>query len=243
MKKIVYLVLVALIGFSVTGCAKKPRYQSKHKVTKKKIVVVDKLKDQEIEHNFAYPSENESMVPTLNLDNMQKRVGEITLTNRGEKDLTIESIVAQSPNSGLFKMKNRCPHVLKEGKSCKVLIEYIGLEAGTFSQKYLVTSNDPKEPKLLLKAEAIAIKKITVTDFSISDNVKVFLEDKSTTNRDYYARFIFQNSIDDVLKVVVKGELDKVLKVNAYKKNSSTFKSSKNITLYPNISVTSSGED
>ena len=236
MKKIAYLLLVALVGLGMTGCVqKKPR--------KAQTVKPKELRAQEIQYDFGYPSEDAAMLPTLNLDNMQKRAGEISLTNRGEVDLMIENIVAQTPTSDLFKMKNKCPQILKEGETCKVYVEYVGQKAGTFMQTYLVTSNDPAQPKLLLKAEAIAIEKMTVTDFSISNNVKVFLEDKSATNSDYYARFVFQNSVDKRLKTVVKSELDKVLEANAYKKNSSTFKSGKNITLYPNIEVKNSGEN
>jgi len=236
MKKIVYLLLVALVGLSMTGCAKKPKHRAQ-------AVAPKEVRDQEIQYAFGYPSEDAAMLPTLNLDNMQKRVGEISLTNRGEKDLTIENIVAQAPISELFEMTNKCPNILKEGETCKVHVAYVGQNAGTFTQTFLVTSNDLSQPKLLLRAEAIAIEKMAITDFSISNNVKVFLEDKSATSSDYYARFVFQNSVDKSLKLAVKSELDKVLEVNAYKKNRSPYKSGKNITLYPNIDVQSSGEN
>jgi len=246
MRKSIYLLLAMVVLLGMTGCVKKPRHKSTNKRVVHKPVPVKAaepipLLAQKLEYDFGYPATE--AIPTLNLDNVQMRSGEMIFSNSGEMNLSIKSVVPQDPISKNFKMHTKCQNILKMDEKCKVYVDFTGKEAGVFTQTYLVTSNDPSQSKLVLKAEAIAIEKITITNFSISNNVKDFLEDKSATNRDYYTRYVFQNYLDDNLRSSVKSEFESLLKKNDYTKNSSAFKSSKSITLYPSIEVISTGEN
>jgi len=243
MTKIILIVLAIFLGLGITGCKKRTNVATPTTKHKAPVTQQELTKPPVVAYAFGYPEEALAALPTLNLDNMQKRAGSITLSNDGDADLNIQGISPKEGDTNVFTMQNRCPKTLKKGTNCKIYINFVGSDIGTFKQTYLVSTNDPKQPKLLLKAEAIAIEKMTITDFSISNNVKDFLEDKSTTNRDYYARYIFQNHLNNTLKSQIKAELDTVLKSNAYKKNSSTFKSSKTITLYPSVTVQEQGND
>lgn len=246
MKKLSYVGLILLLAFGLSGCHKKVRSKPVKQPVQQQVkqpVKTEVLtkRAQELSYAFGYAMDD-TVVPALQLDNAKQRSGYITLSNSGEEDLELNSIEVQKPVSGLYNVKNNCKKMLKQNDSCQVFVHFSGEKEGFYTQNIMVYSNDIQKPKLLLRAEAKATKNISITQFSISKNIKQFLEDRSKTSRDYYTRIVFQTAIDDVLRNEIKNELDKALKANNYKKTDKTYEANKLVILYATINISELGK-
>ena len=212
MKKIITLLFATVVTISITGCAQKQyvSHAAPQHEQKKPKKYVKQMRPQELKFNFGYPSEALNELPTLSLDNVKKRTGYVTLVNLGDKDLSIKEIKSLSPSSKLFNVKNNCNTLLKKNVECKIFVRFIGDKAGKYTQAIVIKSDDPKRSTIKIKVEAKAVQKMTVTEFSVSANIKDFLQDKVSTKDGYYPRLVFQTWIDETLHNEMKSKFDKV---------------------------------
>lgn len=243
MKRTIYLVVIAaIISVGQTGCNKRYKTRSAKHIAKPVQQVEVKMIPQKINYDFSYPAEKEAMLPTLELDNMTKRAGDIVLSNSGDIDLKLVNINVSKKDKNLFKISNNCPTTLRKSEECNIKVRFVGDKSGVFSTNVVVTSNDALRKKIVFKVDVNAIEKITLNTFTISDNVKDYLEDKANTKKEYYLRVVFQTKIDKAFQKQIKAAMNMVLKENNYKKVS-PYNASKVITLYPSIVMTDKQND
>jgi len=192
-----------------TGCADKS-------VEPEKIYTPQQDQELQIFTAVELNKKKDDMVYTVNLDNDQHSHATVTLKNRGEKDLVIQSLKLIDM-SGLLKFSTTCKAPLAAKETCKVHLDFKTSKAGKYTSYLEVISNDVKhkKAKIIINMSAKNHFHAQVSAISATENdLNIQRPVKLSFNANQRVRYV-EITNDGIEKI----KLNKPLKVGKDAKN------------------------
>lgn len=164
----------------------------------------------------------------------------VTIKNIGYEPLPLDQLRLKGENKKSFSIKSNCNSVLKIDEECEVEVNFDPKTSGAQLAYLQIATKGMVQPSSKVRLNGVSEPfNIEVSNFIVSKNIKLFLDDYFQSDDSFFARTSFQTQNNEKFESYLQENINEYAKANGLNIVSNPTKASKILNLYPVIKVAS----